>query len=294
MHSYKHRYKIGEKGAMLGIVINTGLAVFKFFAGVVGNSNAMIADALHTVSDFLTSIVVFVGFKIAQKPPDDEHPYGHGRAESIAAKIVSIVLIAFGVKVLLTSMHVLRSHHVPVPGMIALIAAIVSIIVKFVLYLYVRMLGTKIKSASLIADAHHHQSDALSSIAALIGVGFARLGYEFMDPLAGIVVAAMVIKVGISSFHAAYDELMDAAPSKELKKDIETAVFDTCEVKAIKELNVRKLGLDLQIDLTIDVDKDITVEQAHIVTMKVKRNIRKHVPQAKGILIHVEPYLPKE
>ena len=294
MHPHKHRYKIGERGAILGIAVNIGLFLFKFFAGVIGNSSAILADALHTASDLLTSAVVYVGFKIAQKPPDEEHPYGHGRAESIAAKIVSIVLILLGIMVLLKSLRIIADHDFYKPGLIALIAAIVSIGVQYALYLYIRTLGVKIKSASLTADAHHHQSDALSSIAALIGVGLARMGWEFMDPIAGVLVASIVIKMGITNFNTAYNELMDAAPSTSVKKEIEEIILKTPGVKAIKELQVRKLGIDLRIDLTIDVDKDITVEEGHTVTERVKRSISISMPHVRGVLIHVEPYMLKE
>jgi len=294
MYSHRHKYKMGEKGAMLGIIINLALASFKFAAGIIGRSNALIADALHTTSDLLTSAVVFVGFKIAQVPPDKHHPYGHARAESIAAKIVSIVLIALGVKVLLQSFGVFHRHDFYKPGLIALVAAFVSIIVKYVFYIYVKKIGKKIESSSLIADAYHHKSDAISSIAALVGIAGARMGFEFMDPLAGIIVAGFVIKVGIDNFHTAYDELMDAAPPDELIERIKKATIATEGVKAIKKMNARKLGIDLHIDMTIDVDRFITVEEAHLITVKAKRNIIKNVPNAAEILIHVEPHLPKE
>ncbi|MFH1791779.1 MAG: cation diffusion facilitator family transporter [Candidatus Omnitrophota bacterium] len=290
MHPHRERYRIGERGALLGIFVNVALFVFKAFAGIVGQSSAIVADALHTASDLLTSVAVYVGFKIAAKPPDDHHPYGHGRAESIAAKIVSLVLIALGLKVLVSSFSLITSHDFHKPGAIALVAACVSIIVKYWLYAYVLRMGTKIKSTSLVADAYHHKSDAISSIAALIGVAAARLGLEFMDPAAGMIVAVLVIKAGVDNFHIAYDELMDAAPGEDLKNEIRKAVMETDGVLALKVFNVRKMGIDFHVDLTIEVDKDMTVEDGHTVTMKVKRSIIRHVPEARGILIHVEPF----
>jgi len=293
MHSHRHLYKIGEKGAILGIAANITLWIFKLFAGIVGRSSAMIADALHTASDLLTSVIVLVGFKVAQIPPDDHHPYGHARAESIAGKIVALILIAFGIKVFFDSLHIITGHKLVRPGSIALIAAVVSIAIKYVLFYYVYKMGKRINSTSLIADAYHHKSDAISSIAALIGIGCAMLGLEIMDPIAGMIVAGMVIKTGIVSFHSAFDELLDAAPSEEFKRKIEKAILATEGVRRLKSMHIRKLGIDLYIDAIIDVDKSMSVEDSHIITVMVKRNILKDNPNAKTILIHVEPYIEK-
>ena len=287
----RHFYATGRKGAFLGIVSNLALAIFKLAAGIIGKSNAMIADALHTTSDLLSSAVVYVGFKIAETPPDEHHPYGHARAESVAAKIVSIILLFFGVKVFICSLMVILGNKISTPGIIALYAAIISIIVKLVTYKYTLRLGNKIDSTSLKGDAQHHKSDMLSSIAVLIGIGCARISIElwYMDAVAGMIVAGMVIKIGFDMFHRAYDELLDAAPSKDLRNKIEGLIMQTDGVMDFKDLNIRKLGLELHIDAKIKVDRKMSVEESHNITIKIKRDIRKALPNAKSILIHVEP-----
>jgi cation diffusion facilitator family transporter len=282
-------YKVGQKSAWLGIVSNLLLFVLKLFAGVVGRSQAMVADAFHTASDALTSMAVLVGFKIAEKPADEHHPLGHGRAESIAAKIVSLVLIIVGVRIAYGSARMLLHGDMTEPGSIALLAAIFSIIVKEFTYRRVLAAGIKINSTSLKADAYHHRSDVLSSIAALAGIIGAMLGKTFLDPLAGVIVGGFIIKMGAENFHAAYDELMDAAPPAEFKKKIEVAITGVDGVKEVKKIMVRKTGIEFFIEAIIGVDGKKTVEEGHLVTVKIKRDIFKVIPNVKDVIVHVEP-----
>lgn len=284
-----NNYKIGEKNAWLGIISNILLFIVKILAGIFGRSQAMIADAMHTASDALTSVAVVIGFKIAQEPPDEHHPFGHGRAESIAAKIVSIVLILVGADVAYNSGKVLFFGEIPEPGYIAVIAAIISIIVKEYTYRIVFSAGTEINSTSLKADACHHRSDAISSIAALIGILGAKIGQGFMDPLAGIVVAGFIIKMGFESFHVAYDELMDASPPAELKDKIEKAILDLKNVIRVKKIGVRKTGIEFFIEVTIGVAGEKTVKEGHIVTIEVKRAVLKNIQGVRDVTVHVEP-----
>jgi cation diffusion facilitator family transporter len=288
-NGHDNGYKAGQKGAWIGILSNIFLFVLKLYAGIAGRSQAMLADAFHTASDFLTSVGVLVGFKIAEKPPDDHHPLGHGRAESIMAKLVSIVLILVGVRIAYGSAKILASGSMTEPGMIALVMAVVSIVVKEITYRYVIATGRRINSASLKADAYHHRSDALSSVAALIGIAAAMAGKTFMDPLAGIIVAGFIIKMGGDAFHTAYDELMDAAPPREFKKKIEDVILGVEGVREVKEVVVRKAGIDFYIETTIGVDGAETVEQGHLVTVKIKRDLLKTVPNIKHVTVHVEP-----
>jgi len=290
MHSHDERYEKGERGALTGILVNLGLFFLKAFAGVFGASHAMIADALHTASDLLTSIGVFVGFRIAKQPADAHHPYGHGRAESVMAKLVALTLIIMGAKVAYDAIRVMIFQELLVPHMIALWAAIISILVKEALFQYTHFIGKKISSTSLMADAWHHRTDAFSSVAALIGIGGARLGIPILDPIAALVVAALVIKIGFSTFHKAYDELMDASLPDSVMEEIRSLTRDVEGVKRIRNIKARKLGIDMFVDMTIEVDPAMRVEDAHDITVRIKRNIFAKLINAKDVLIHVEPH----
>lgn len=290
MHDHNEDYKIGRHGAKVGIVTNVLLFFLKLYAGIFGKSHAMIADSLHTATDALTSIGVFVGFKIAQKPADEEHPYGHGRAESIAAKLVSIILIMGGMKVGFDAVMIIINRDLHVPHQMALWAAVISIVIKEALYRYTNKMGDKIQSNALKADAWHHRSDALSSIAAFIGILGAMMGYPIMDPVAAATVSIFVIKAGLGIFHTAYDELMDAALPENILRRIKELTMTVDGVKRIKDVKGRKMGIDIFVDLTIEVDSDMRVSDAHTITAKIRRSVLKNLQGAKDIFIHVEPY----
>jgi len=289
MHVPESSYKIGEKGAWLGILSNILLFVVKLFAGVVGHSQAMLADAFHTASDALTSVGVFIGFKIAKRPADKHHPFGHGRAESIVAKIISLVLIAVGLGIAYNSAKILISGEIYEPGSIALVVAVISIIIKQITYKIVLKASKKIDSASLKADAYHHRSDVLSSVAALIGISGAKMGYTFMDPLAGIIVAGFIIKIGVEAFHKAYDELMDAAPPEALRKKIEEVVLGVEGIKEVKKIMVRKTGIELFLEIIIGVDGGNTVKEGHVITVKAEQALEEVIENVRDVLVHVEP-----
>ena len=284
-----HDYEEGKKAAWLGIFTNILLFAVKMFAGIFGRSQAMVADAVHTASDSLTSIAVFVGFKIAQKPADAHHPFGHGKAESIAAKIVSLVLILVGVGIAYSSARILVTGKVLAPRSIALIVACLSILVKEITYRRVIVVGNRIGSSALRADAYHHRSDVLSSIAALVGIAGAKLGWTFMDPLAGIVVAGFILKMGIESFHVAYDDLMDAAPPEELRLKIEEVAKACDGVQEVRRVMARKSGIELFVEITVGVDGDRTVKEGHLITVCIRRDIFKSISRVREIIVHVEP-----
>lgn len=283
-------YEHAQRGSIVSLVTNGLLFLFKMFAGVVGHSNAMIADALDTLGDTMTSSGMLVGFKIANRPADADHPYGHGKAESIIAKLLAIFLIILGVKVAFNSIHVMISHKLYVPGRIALIAAIVSIIVKLGLFQYTNLLGRKISSTAMTVYSWNLAADAFSSLAALIGIAAARMGFPLMDPIAAFILSLLVIKTGIEGFHRAYDELMDGAPAKPIIDGIKKITLMNDNVRAINDIKVRKMGLDLMIDMTIAVDKSMTVEKGHLVTDAVRNDILNKIPTAKEVFIHVEPF----
>jgi len=288
-HADGYGYDVGERASFLGIASNLLLFAVKISAGIIGRSQAMIADAFHTASDCLTSVGVLIGFRIASKPPDRHHPFGHARAESIAAKLVSIVLILVGVKVAFDSARVLVSGDLGEPGGIALAAAILSIVVKECTYRYVIHAGESIHSTSLRSDAYHHKSDVLSSVAALTGIAGAKLGVTFMDPLAGIIVAGFIIRMGAIAFHEAYDELMNAAPPEKLRRRLEHLAARVSGVREIKKIMVRKEGIELSVEIVIGVDGKITVREGHVVTEEIKKELLEKMPNVRSVIVHVEP-----
>jgi len=284
-------YREAEKGSIVSLTVNGLLFIFKMFAGIVGHSNAMIADALDTLGDTMTSAGMLVGFRIAKRPADTDHPYGHGKAESIIAKLLAIFLIVLGLRVAYNSVHVMIAHKTYIPGRIALVAAVVSIIVKIGLFQYTNLLGKKISSTAMTVFSWNIASDVFSSFAALVGIAGAQMGFPLMDPMAAFILSILVIKAGFEGFHRAYDELMDGAPERPVIEGIKKITLMNNNVRAIKDIKVRKMGLDLMIDMTIDVDKNMSVEKGHSVTDVIRSDIIKKIPAAKEVFIHVEPFL---
>ncbi|MBN1871703.1 MAG: cation transporter [Candidatus Omnitrophica bacterium] len=290
MHNHENIYRLGEKSVILVICVNLVLFIVKFLAGVYGKSQALVADSFHTASDVISSIAVLIGLKYASTPADNHHPYGHGKAESIAAKIVSLVLIAIGFKIAYNSSSTLVLRDFNRPHQITLWIVLLSIAVKEFQFHYALRWGRRIKSTSIVADAWHHRSDALSSIAAFIGILGARLGFEMLDPIAGIVVGLFIVKIGFDIFHTAFDELLDSALPVDVTDKIKELTLSTEGVKKMTVLKGRKHGLNILVDMTIEVDKDMTVKDAHTITAKVRRSVLKDVANAGDVLIHVEPY----
>jgi cation diffusion facilitator family transporter len=283
-------YARAERGSVVSLIVNGLLFLFKIFAGAAGHSNAMIADALDTLGDAMTSAGMLIGFKIAKRPADSDHPYGHGRAESIIAKLLAVFLIALGVKVAYNSIHVMVSHRIYIPGRIALVAAVVSIIVKLGLFQYTNLLGKKISSTAMTVYSWNIASDVFSSSAALAGIVGARLGFPLLDPIAAFILSIMVIRAGIVGFHRAYDELMDGTPSKAVIAGIKNIALMNKDVLAINNIRVRKMGLDLMIDMTIAIDKNMSVDKGHAITDIIRDDILKKIPTAKDVFIHIEPF----
>lgn len=289
------RFKKAEFAAMLGIVVNIVLAIVKWGIGVYAGSRALIADAVHSASDVAGSFAVYLGLKAAKQPPDDDHPYGHGKAESIAAIIVAVLLFLVGIEIGKSSINAFFKP-IEAPKSIAIVAVILSIIVKEVLFRYKYKLGRELNSDALIVNAYEHRSDVYSSIAALIGIGFAIIGgkigigwLEYADPVAGVVVSLMVLKMawslGKESIHNALDHVLHEEDTLELRKVVE-AIED---VKQIDELHAREHGHYVIIDLKISVDPTMTVEEGHRVGKKVKKNLLE-IENVQNVFVHINPY----
>lgn len=283
-------YNKGIRTNWISIILNSILAVFKILAGVIGKSSAMLADGIHTISDIGTTFVVILGLKIAHKEADENHPYGHEKYEPIFAKILSLILIVTGVLIGIGGIRVLKSGNIKTPGRIALIAAIISIMVKEGMYRYTIKVAKEVKSLSMEADAWHHRSDALSSIGTFIGVFGARLGYKILDPILAIVVSLIIIKVGIELYIQCIRGLVDEAASDDIVEKIEKLTLGVDGVLGIKILKTRTFGSKIYVDMDIFVDGNISVIEGHNIADMVHDTVEDKIPHIKHCMIHVEPY----
>ena len=284
------RYEEADKVTIQSILWNIFLTIIKIFAGIFGKSSAMISDGLHSASDIISSVGVLIGNKIAKTPNDKEHNYGHEKAETLVSFLLSILLIIVSLKIgwgALQSLFNLDS--VQVPTALPLIVSIISIGIKEYQYRITIRIANRINSPSLKADAWHHRSDALSSIAAFIGIGGAMLGFKALDPIASIVVALFVAKVGFDILKDSTNELMDYSIDDEQEEQIRKIAEKIDGVINLGELRTRKHGAMAYVDLTICVNKDLTVLEGHEIAHKIEKYIINEMKFVKGITVHVEP-----
>jgi cation diffusion facilitator family transporter len=283
-------------GAKTGIIVNFFLVLIKAAAGISAGSFAMLADALHSFADIVASAVVYVGIRVASKPADADHPYGHGKAESIASKIVAILVILAGLNIAYLSTRALFSVPQPAPGVMALWAAAISIVVKEMLFRYTIKISMESNSKVLMANAYEHRSDAISSVAAFIGIGGARLGLFFdqpqlyyLDPLAGMLVSVFIIRMGWQIAKDAANELMDSQADPSLTAALQAFVMQVEGVMEVHSIRARAAGPYIIVDLEIGVDEEITVKEGHDVAKRVKEKLLVENEQIGDIMIHVNP-----
>lgn len=282
----------------VGIIVNIILTILKAIGGILSGSRALIADAAHSASDIVSSVVILFAVKIADKPPDEEHPYGHGKAENIASIIVALLLIVVGVEISISSIKIFFGATPIAPTTLALYILVISIILKEILFHYKHYVGKKYESAALIADAWHHRSDSLSSIAALGGVGLAIWGEQFNigmlvygDAVAGIAVSVIVIKVGYDLAKSSANIVLEQVlPNKEVHKYIK-AVLKIDGVKRVDELLARTHGRYIIIDLKISVDPEISVKQGHDIARETKDTLMEEYKEIENVLVHINPYI---
>lgn len=283
--------KTAMKVSIISIIANVVLAAFKLVAGVFAHSGAMISDAIHSASDVFSTFVVMIGIKIASKEPDEEHPYGHERMECVAAIILATILCITGLGIGKNALSNItgNSGEMAVPGVLALIAAIVSIIVKEAMFWYTRHYAKKIDSGALMADAWHHRSDALSSIGAFIGIIFARMGYVMMDSIACLVICVFIVKAAYDIFKDAIDKMVDKSCSLEVEAEIRTIVMSVDGVKGIDSLSTRLFGNKMYVDLEIRADGEKTLNETHEIAEAVHDSIEAQFEKVKHIMVHVNP-----
>lgn len=283
--------KTAMKVSIISIIANVVLAAFKLVAGILAHSGAMISDAIHSASDVFSTFVVMIGIKIASKEPDEEHPYGHERMECVAAIILATILCITGLGIGKNALSNItgNSGEMAVPGMLALIAAIVSIIVKEAMFWYTRHYAKMIDSGALMADAWHHRSDALSSIGAFIGIIFARMGYVMMDSIACLVICVFIVKAAYDIFKDAIDKMVDKSCSLEVEAEIRTIVMSVDGVKGIDSLSTRLFGNKMYVDIEIRADGEKTLNETHEIAEAVHDSIEAQFEKVKHIMVHVNP-----
>jgi len=278
----------------IGIGISIILVFLKATAGYFGHSYALIADATETGADVFSSSLLWIGLKIAMKPADHEHPYGHGKAEPIASVIISFFLMGAAFWIAWHALHYIRTPHA-MPRQFTLYILLAVIIIKEGMFRYVHRVGKQINSSAVKADAYHHRSDAITSVAAFIGISIALIagkGYEGADDWAALLASGIVFYNAIQLLRPGLAEIMDAAPSGEIVDQVRALAAGVSEVKFIEKCYVRKMGFDYFVDLHIQLDPGLTVSEGHRISHLVKDKLLASGLSIKDVLIHIEPYAP--
>ncbi|MFA4045540.1 cation transporter [Prevotella sp. PCHR] len=288
----KEIYKITLWGSM----VNFMLLIFKFVAGIVGHSSAMIADAVHSLSDFATDIIIIAFVRISEKPQDENHDYGHGKYETFATAIIGTVLLSVGIGILIDSTRNIiafyNGERIEAPGMLALAAALISILSKEAIYRYTMVKGKRLNSKAVMANAWHHRSDALSSVGTLVGIGgsiFLGKSWRVLDPLAALVVSLFIIKVSVRLIKPCIDELLEKSLPKEIEDKILDIILSFSEVRSPHHLRTRYIGNRIAIEVHIRMNGDMTLKEAHDITKKIEASLKEEFGENTHIGIHMEP-----
>lgn len=284
--------KVVNKVSFITITVNILLSVIKLLAGIIGHSNAMISDAIHSASDVFSTFVVLIGIKLSTKKADREHPYGHERLECVAALLLAFVLFITGLGIGYDALkNIIQGNysHLQVPSILALGVAVLSILTKEGMYWYTRYHAKKMDSSALMADAWHHRSDAFSSIGALIGILGARLGYPIMDSIASLVIFVFIVKAAYDIFKDAIDKMVDHACDEVTENKLRQLVEQNQNVMHIDLLQTRIFGNKIYVDIEIALDGTLTLQEAHGIAEKVHDDIESYFPKVKHIMVHVNP-----
>ena len=283
--------RAGARVALLGLVINVVLAAVKIVAGVVGHAYVLIADGMESAIDVAGSIVIWGGLTVAARPPDRTHPYGHGKAEPIAALVVAICVLAAAIGLAIESVReILTPHHGPAPFTLAILVAV--IVIKEFLFRYVNRIGQDLESTAVQTDAWHHRSDALTSGAAFIGISVALIGgerWQSADDWAALFACAVIAANGVRLALPALQEIMDTAPGGKIVRSIRTVASSVPGVVEVEKCYARKMGLDYYVDLHVGVNGNISVHEGHEIAHRVKSAIQQSDSRVADVLVHIEP-----
>lgn len=284
--------KVAKRVSFTTIVGNLLLALFKLLAGIVGHSSAMISDAIHSASDVFSTFVVLIGIKLASKASDKEHPYGHERLECVAAILLAGVLFITGLAIGIEACRNIlygTNETLKIPNMLALMAAIISILTKELMFWYTKYYANKIDSSALMADAWHHRSDAFSSIGALIGIAGARMGYPVMDSIASLIIFVFITKASYDIFKDAINKMVDHSCDEKTEKQIYDCIIKNEQVVSIDFFHTRIFGNKIYVDIEITVNGSYSLRKAHEIAENIHQNIEQLFPKIKHIMIHVNP-----
>jgi cation diffusion facilitator family transporter len=286
-----NRLQRGVRATFIGLAVNTLLAGTKLAAGILGHSHALIADAVESLADVFSSLVVWRALVVADAPADEDHPYGHGKAEPIAAAIVAaVLLVAAGSIGLQATREISEPHTAPAPFTLLVLG--VAVLIKEGLFRFVRGESVSVDSTAMKADAWHHRSDAITSLAAGLGIGVALVGgkgFEAADSVAAIIAAGIIAWNGWGLARGALVELMDTAPRQELLDQIRRLAEDMPGVHRVEKCLARKMGYHFYVDLHVEVDPQMTVQRSHEIAHEVKDKIREQIPVVRDVLVHIEP-----
>lgn len=289
--------KIAMRVSGVSITVNLVLSLFKLLAGILAHSGAMLSDAVHSASDVISTIVVIIGVKLSGKKSDAEHQYGHERLECVSAIILAGLLFATGVGIGMSGIKSIlagsKGQKIMEPGLLALIAAVVSIVTKEWMFWYTRAAAKKISSGALRADAWHHRSDALSSVGSFVGILGARLGCPIMDPIASVVICIFILKAAIDIFKDAIDRMVDHSCDEETEDKMRQAVLEVPGVKGVDVLQTRLFGSKIYVDLEISADGQQSLNDAHAIAERVHHMIENTFQDVKHCMVHVNPYTGK-
>ena len=293
----QHKYKKGEMVTFYCIVGNLLLSILKALAGFLGGSKAMIADAFHSASDTVATIVVYFSLKISRKPADSSHPYGHGKVEPIASAYVGITLLIAAGLIMRDIIITVIENDIKAPSLIALVAAIGSIVIKEIMFRVTIKTGKAINSEAMIANAWDHRSDAYSSVGvffgilgSILGARFGIIWLKYLDPLAGAVVAVLIIKIAMAIIIKAFSSLMDTSISEATIKEITALARQVSGVKGISWVRGRTVGSDIQLDIAIQVDSSLNVKEGHDIASLLKTTLKSNIPHVEDVLVHINPY----
>lgn len=284
--------KTAVKVSTVSIVGNLLLALFKLLAGIFAKSGAMVSDAVHSASDVISSVIVIIGVKLSARDCDDDHPYGHERLECVAAIVLAVILLITGLFIGSSAVENIASGNygeLAVPGVLALVAAIVSIVVKEAMFHYTKYYAVKLDSGAVMADAWHHRSDALSSIGALIGIAGSRMGLPVLDSVASLVICLFIVKAAYDIFKDAVDKMVDHACDKQTEQELRDCVMTQEGVIGIDLLTTRVFGNKIYADIEISADGSKTLRESHEIAERVHSTIEENFPKVKHVMVHVNP-----